>query len=69
MGESTTNTNAATAAAHAFIARWSRTTASELGTAQSFVMDLCQLLGVDKPHRNGMLAPESGNTGLTLTGL
>ncbi|HCE30069.1 MAG TPA: SAM-dependent methyltransferase [Comamonadaceae bacterium] len=30
--------------------RWSGTTASELATAQSFVMDLCQLLGVDKPH-------------------
>ncbi len=42
---------AATAtAAHAFIQRWSGTTASELATAQSFVMDLCQLLGVDKPH-------------------
>lgn len=36
--------------AHDFIQRWSGTTASELATAQSFVMDLCQLLGVDKPH-------------------
>ena len=41
---------AAATAAHAFIQRWSGTTASELATAQSFVMDLCQLLGVDKPH-------------------
>ena len=33
-----------------FLARWTNTTASELATAQSFVMDLCELLGVDKPH-------------------
>lgn len=33
-----------------FIARWAGTTASELATAQSFVIDLCALLGVDKPH-------------------
>ena len=38
------------AAAHDFIARWSGTAASELATAQSFVIDLCTLLGVDKPH-------------------
>ncbi|WP_243020768.1 class I SAM-dependent DNA methyltransferase [Simplicispira sedimenti] len=50
MGESTTNTDAATTAAHAFIARWSGSTASELASAQSFVIDLCELLGVDKPH-------------------
>ena len=25
-------------------------TASELATAQSFVMELCELLGVDKPY-------------------
>ena len=37
-------------AAQAFIARWQGTTASELATAQSFVMDLCELLGVPKPH-------------------
>lgn len=43
----TTDTNAA---AHAFIARWQHNTASELATAQSFVIDLCALLGVDKPH-------------------
>lgn len=34
----------------AFIARWQGVTASELATAQSFVMDLCELLGVPKPH-------------------
>ncbi len=34
----------------AFIARWQGVTASELSTAQSFVIDLCALLGVDKPH-------------------
>ena len=38
------------AAASAFIARWQGTTASELATAQSFVIELCELLGVDKPH-------------------
>ena len=37
-------------AAHAFITRWRGSTASELSTAQSFVIDLCALLGVDKPH-------------------
>ena len=37
-------------AVQAFIHRWSGTTASELATAQSFVIDLCALLGVDKPH-------------------
>ena len=33
-----------------FIERWQGVSASELATAQSFVMDLCDLLGVDKPH-------------------
>ncbi len=33
-----------------FISRWSGTTASELSTAQSFTMDLCALLEVEKPH-------------------
>ena len=37
-------------ATEAFITRWSGTTASELATAQSFVIGLCALLGVDKPH-------------------
>ena len=37
-------------AAHAFIARWSGVQASELATAQSFVIELCELLGVPKPH-------------------
>ncbi len=39
-----------TAAIERFITRWTATTASELATAQTFVMDLCELLGVDKPH-------------------
>ena len=39
-----------TAAAHAFIARWQGVTASELSTAQSFVIELCALLGVERPH-------------------
>lgn len=34
----------------AFISRWQHNTASELATAQSFVMDLCELLGVARPH-------------------
>jgi len=38
------------AATQAFIARWAGTTASELATAQSFVLELCELLGVAKPH-------------------
>ncbi|MDK9702776.1 MAG: hypothetical protein OEL20_06515, partial [Sulfuritalea sp.] len=33
-----------------FIARWQGVTASELATAQSFVIDLCALLGVEAPH-------------------
>lgn len=37
-------------AAHAFITRWRGVQASELATAQSFVIELCALLGVDKPH-------------------
>lgn len=37
-------------AAEQFIARWQGVTASELATAQSFVADLCELLGVPKPH-------------------
>jgi hypothetical protein len=38
------------AAADAFIARWQGVTASELSTSQSFLIDLCRLLGVDAPH-------------------
>lgn len=34
----------------AFIERWRGVSASELATAQTFVMDLCELLGVSKPH-------------------
>ena len=37
-------------AAQAFIARWSGVAASELASAQSFVIDLCALLEVDRPH-------------------
>lgn len=33
-----------------FIKKWSGITASELSTAQSFIMELCDLLGVEKPH-------------------
>ena len=38
------------AAAQAFIARWQGVTASELATSQSFVIELCELLDVDRPH-------------------
>ncbi|MFN5349741.1 MAG: class I SAM-dependent DNA methyltransferase [Polaromonas sp.] len=40
----------ADAHAAAFIQRWQGTTASELSTAQSFVRELCDLLGVANPH-------------------
>lgn len=33
-----------------FIQKWGGITASELSTAQSFVMELCDLLGVEKSH-------------------
>jgi hypothetical protein len=36
--------------AAAFIARWRGVTASELSTSQSFVIQLCELLGVQPPH-------------------
>ena len=39
-----------TTSAQAFIERWQGVFASELATAQSFVMDLCALLDVPKPH-------------------
>lgn len=35
-----------------FIARWQGVTASELATAQSFVIDLCSLLDILPPHAN-----------------
>ena len=38
------------AATQAFIARWAASTASELSSAQSFVIELCALLGVAPPH-------------------
>ena len=36
--------------ANAFIQRWQGVSASELSTAQSFVRELCELLGVPVPH-------------------
>lgn len=42
-------TAAATEAAQAFIQRWHGVAASELATSQSFVIELCALLGVDPP--------------------
>ncbi|TDM07968.1 MAG: hypothetical protein C4K60_00080 [Ideonella sp. MAG2] len=40
---------AATAAAQAFIQRWQGNALSELATSQSFVNELCGLLGVEPP--------------------
>ena len=36
--------------ANTFITKWQGVKASELSTSQSFLLDLCDLLGVDKPH-------------------
>ena len=36
--------------AERFIAKWNGVAASELSVSQSFLMDLCRLLGVDRPH-------------------
>ena len=36
--------------AQVFVQRWQGVAASELATAQSFVIELCELLGVPKPH-------------------
>jgi len=45
----TDNTTTDTSA-HTFIERWQGVTASELSTAQSFIRELCELLGVPAPH-------------------
>jgi hypothetical protein len=45
-----TNNATANTPAKAFIARWQGVSASELSTAQSFVRELCELLGVQVPH-------------------
>ena len=37
-------------AAETFVAKWTGIAASELSTSQSFLLDLCGLLGVDAPH-------------------
>ncbi|HEU4775083.1 MAG TPA: DNA methyltransferase [Lysobacter sp.] len=44
------NKNGADEGALAFITKWQGITASELSTSQSFLIDLCALLGVDMPH-------------------
>lgn len=49
-GHSTDTSDTYNAAASAFIQRWQGVTASELSTAQSFVTQLCELLGVEAPH-------------------
>jgi hypothetical protein len=57
MGDTASTAPAASDAAidarprpRAFIARWRGVTASELSTSQSFVIQLCELLGVQPPH-------------------
>ena len=48
-----TNTDVSDAevdAAERFIGKWKGSAASELSTSQSFLIDLCELLGVDRPH-------------------
>lgn len=41
---------APSASTEAFIKKWSGVAASELSTSQTFLLDLCALLGVDTPH-------------------
>lgn len=36
--------------AEEFVSKWQGVTASELATSQSFLLELCELLEVDKPH-------------------
>jgi hypothetical protein len=48
--ESAHTAAAATAQIQTFIARWTGVTASELSTSQSFIIDLCALLDVPRPH-------------------
>ena len=43
-------TNRDVAAAERLIAKWKGVSASELSTSQSFLIELCELLGVDRPH-------------------
>ena len=43
-------TNTDVAAAERLIAKWKGVSASELSTSQSFLIELCELLGVDRPH-------------------
>lgn len=43
-------TNTDVAAAERLIAKWKGVSASELSTSQSFLMEVCELLGVDRPH-------------------
>ena len=37
-------------AAERFIGKWKGSAASELSTSQSFLIELCELLGVERPH-------------------
>jgi hypothetical protein len=47
------------AAAQAFIARWGSAGGSELANAQSFVIELCELLGVERPAPAGADAADN----------
>ena len=48
--DATTVSDANSSAVETFIAKWQGVVASELSTSQSFLIDLCSLLGVDMPH-------------------
>ena len=43
-------TNTDVAAAERLITKWKGVSASELSTSQSFLIELCELLGVERPH-------------------
>jgi hypothetical protein len=43
-------TNTTNESIEKFIQRWHQAAGSELATAQSFVIELCELLGVERPH-------------------
>lgn len=48
--ESAHTAAAATAQIQSFIDRWTGVTASELSTSQTFIIELCELLDVPRPH-------------------
>lgn len=51
--------------AEAFIQRWQAATGSELATAQTFVIELCELLGVERLANQPVLKNSAHLTGQT----